>query len=71
MGAVPCALVPCFEEMKMDKFEWDNDKTDDQNFRCWAIMNADEREAFDLARLTEAEARRLFDELRRSGWLTM
>ena len=55
----------------MDKFEWDNDKTDDQNFRCWAIMNADEREAFDLARLTEAEARRLFDELRRRGWLTM
>ena len=71
MGAVPCALVPCFEEMEMDKFEWDNDKTDDQNFRCWAIMNADEREAFDLARLTEAEASRLFAELRRSGWLTM
>ena len=68
--AVPCTLVPCFEEMEMDKFEWDNDKTDDQNFRCWAMMNADEREAFDLARLTEAEARRLFDELRRSGWLT-
>ena len=55
----------------MDKFEWDKGKTDNQNFRCWAMMNADEREAFDLARLTEAEARRLFDELRRSGWLTM
>ena len=70
MGAVPCALVPCCEEMEMDKFEWDKDKTDDENFRRWAMMNADEREAFELARLTEAEARRLFDELRRSGWLT-
>jgi|TARA_R100001163_G_C4875027_1_gene75033 hypothetical protein len=56
--------------MEMDKFEWDKDKTEDQNFRRWAMMNADEREAFELARLTEAEARRLFDELRRSGWLT-
>ena len=55
----------------MDKFEWDDDETDNQNFRRWAIMNADEREAFELARLTEAEARRLFNELRRSGWLTM
>jgi hypothetical protein len=55
----------------MDKFEWDDDESADQNFRRWAIMNDDERETFKLARLTDAEARRLFNELRKSGWLTM
>ena len=55
----------------MDKFEWDDDESVDQNFRRWAIMNDDERETFKLARLTDAEARRLFNELRKSGWLTM
>jgi len=55
----------------MKKFEWDDDASEDQNFREWAMMNADERESVGQAPLPEEEARELFKELKESGWLTM
>ena len=55
----------------MEKFEWDDDASEDQNFREWAIMNADERDSVGQAPLSEEEARGLFNELKESGWLTM
>jgi hypothetical protein len=58
-------------ESEMEKFEWDDDVSEDQNFRVWSIMNADERESVGQAPLPEEEARRLFKELKESGWLTM
>jgi phosphoserine phosphatase len=58
-------------ESKMKKFEWDDDASEDQNFREWAMMNADERESVGQAPLPEEEARELFKELKESGWLTM
>lgn len=58
-------------ESGMEKFEWDDHATEDQNFRAWAIMNADERDSVGQAPLPEEEARRLFEELKESGWLTM
>ena len=54
----------------MEKFEWDDHATEDENFRAWAIMNADERDNVRQAPLPEEEARRLFNELKESGWLT-
>ena len=58
-------------ESEMDKFEWDDDASEDQNFREWVMMNADERESVGQAPLSEEEARGLFNELKESGWLTM
>jgi hypothetical protein len=58
-------------ESEMDKFEWDDDASEDENFRQWAMMNADERESVGQAPLSEKEARVLFNELKESGWLTM
>ena len=55
----------------MKKFEWDDDASEDQNLREWAMMNADERESVGQAPLSEKEARGLFNELKESGWLTM
>jgi len=65
----PCTLMAV--ESEMDKFEWDDDASEDQNFREWAMMNADERESVGQAPLSEKEARGLFNELKESGWLTM
>jgi len=65
----PCTLMAV--ESGMDKFEWDDDASEDQNFREWAMMNADERESVGQAPLSEKEARGLFNELKESGWLTM
>ena len=53
------------------EFEWDDDASEDENFRQWAMMNADERESVGQAPLSEEEARGLFNELKESGWLTM
>jgi hypothetical protein len=65
-------LVPClWLKIEMKKFEWDDDVSEDQNFRQWAMMNADERESVGQAPLSEEEARGLFNELKESGWLTM
>jgi len=58
-------------ESKMERFEWDDDASEDENFRVWTIMNADERDSVGQAPLPEEEARRLFNELKESGWLTM
>lgn len=70
--AVPCTLVPClWLEIEMKKFEWDDDASEEQNFRQWAMMNADERDSVGQAPLPEEEARGLFNELKESGWLTM
>lgn len=55
----------------MKKFEWDDDASEEQNFRQWAMMNADERDSVGQAPLPEEEARGLFNELKESGWLTM
>ncbi len=55
----------------MERFEWDDDASEDENFRVWTIMNADERDGVGQAPLPEEEARRLFNELKESGWLTM
>ena len=65
----PCTLMAV--ESEMDKFEWDDDASEDQNLREWAMMNADERESVGQAPLSEKEARGLFNELKESGWLTM
>ena len=65
----PCTLMAV--ESEMDKFEWDDDASEDQNFREWAMMNADERESVGQAPLSEKEARGLVNELKESRWRTM
>ena len=58
-------------ESEMKKFEWDDDVSEEHNFRQWAMMNADERESVGQAPLPEEEARGVFNILKESGWLTM
>ena len=53
----------------MDRFEYDESASEDANFRTWALMNADERDGIGQAPLPEEEARRLFNQLKESGWL--
>ena len=55
----------------MERFEYDDDASDEQNFIAWSLMNSDERDGVGQAPLPEEEARRLFNELKESGWLTM
>lgn len=54
----------------MERFEYDDDASDEQNFIAWSLMNADERDSVGQAPLPQEEARGLFNELKESGWLT-
>ena len=53
----------------MERFEYDDDASDEQNFIAWSLMNADERDGVGQAPLPQEEARGLFNELADSGWL--
>ena len=53
----------------MQRFEYDYDASDEQNFIAWSLMNADERDGVGQAPLPQEEARGLFNELKESGWL--
>jgi len=54
----------------VERFEYDDDASDEQNFVAWSLMNADERDSVGQAPLPQEEARGLFNELKESGWLT-
>ena len=54
----------------MERFEYDDDASDEQNFIACSLMNADERDGVGQAPLPQEEARGLFNELKESGWLT-
>jgi len=54
----------------VERFEYDDDASDEQNFIAWSLMNSDERDGVGQAPLPQEEARGLFNELKESGWLT-
>ena len=54
----------------MERFVYDQESDEENNFRRWRLMNSDERDSVRQAPLSEEEARVVFNELRSSGWLT-
>jgi hypothetical protein len=54
----------------MERFVYDQESGEENNFRRWMLMNSDERESVREAPLSKEEARVVFNELRSSGWLT-
>ncbi len=54
----------------MERFVYDRESDEENNFRRWMLMNSDERESVREAPLSKEEARVVFNGLRSSGWLT-
>jgi lauroyl/myristoyl acyltransferase len=54
----------------MERFVYDQESGEENNFRRWRLMNSDERESVREAPLSEEEARVVFNRLRSNGWLT-
>jgi len=53
-----------------EQFRYDATKSESDNFNEWHLMNTDERESAGQAPYSKDMARRVFDQLRSSGWLT-
>jgi len=54
----------------MERFVYDQESGEENNFRRWRLMNSDERESVREAPLSEEEARVVFNRLRSNKWLT-
>ena len=47
----------------MEKFQYNNQTTDESNFKQWFILNYDERNSFGLKAYSRKEARQVFDDI--------
>ena len=52
-----------------EHFAYDENESESQNFQRWHSMNSEERESAGQAPYPANMARKVFEELRSSGWL--
>ena len=53
----------------MNSFKYDDGKSDEDNFTLWRYANDCERETWNVAKLSDEDARRVYEQLKASGWL--
>ena len=53
----------------MEQFIYDSRKDEQANFQHWRYLNDQEREEFGEPKLDDQEAKQVFGELKRNGWL--
>ena len=52
-----------------ERFVYDENQSEGYNFTQWPLMNSEERESAGQAPYSQDMARKVFEELRSSGWL--